>query len=147
MANGNRSNSFALFGGNAGCEKGLDAASLAEEGERTVAGADEVAGTVDDLLQDRFEIELAKDIKSRIVQSEEFPVLLCQPRLEPANDPEDSLGEEEGAEQHNASQEEITGPPLEKVGRDDVPRQLQRPQEEKRSEDCEQLEAAEGHHS
>jgi hypothetical protein len=76
VANGNRSNPFALFGGDARREKGLDPTPLAEEGERAVAGADEVAGAIDDLLQDGLEIQLAENAEPGIVQGKELPVLL-----------------------------------------------------------------------
>ena len=145
VANGDRSDPLPLLGGDARGEERLDATSLAEEGERAVAGADEVAGAVDDLLQDGLEIELAENAEPGIVQGQELLVLLRELRLEPADDTEDRLGEEERAEQHDAGQEEMTGPALEEGGRDDLPRQLERPQEEQRRQDGEQLEATERH--
>ena len=50
--------------------------SLAEEGERAVAGADEVARAVDDLLQDGLEVELTENAEPGIVQGQELLVLL-----------------------------------------------------------------------
>ena len=142
MANGESVRSASLLGGDAG---GMpDAAALAEERERAVAGADEVAGTVDDLLQDGLQIELAENAEPGIVQGQ-LLVLLRQLRLEAADDTEDGLSEEERAEQHDASQEELAGPALEKGRRDDLPRQFERRQEEQRRQDGEQLEATQRH--
>ena len=39
-------------------------------GERSVASADEVAGTVDDLLQDGLEVELTENAEPGIVQGQ-----------------------------------------------------------------------------
>ena len=76
MADGNRSDALPFLGGDARREERLDAAALAQEGERAVAGADEVARAVDDLLQDGLEIELAEDAESGVVQRQQLPVLL-----------------------------------------------------------------------
>src|SRR5215207_106642 len=147
VANGNRADPLPLLGGDARSEERFDPTPVAEERERTVAGADEVTGAVDDLLQDGLEIELTENAEPGIVQRQELLVLLRELHLEPADDTEDGLGEEERAEEDDASQEELTGPALEKGGRDDLPRQLERSQEEQRRQDGEQLEATKCHRS
>ena len=54
--------------------------SCAQQRERAVAGADEVARAVDDALQERFQVALAQDAEPRAVQGEQLPVLPGQPR-------------------------------------------------------------------
>src|SRR5688500_19742040 len=75
VANGNRSDPLPLFGGDARGEERLDAASLAEEGERAIAGAHEVPGTVDDLLQDGLQIKLTKNAEPGIMKGQELLAL------------------------------------------------------------------------
>src|SRR5919107_912426 len=75
VANGNRSDPLPLLGSDARGEERLDATPVMEERERTVAGTDEVARAVDDLLQDGFEIELTQDAEPGIVQGQELLVL------------------------------------------------------------------------
>src|SRR5215204_3888329 len=116
MANGDRPDPFALRGGDTRGEKCLDATTLAEEGERTVTRAHEITRAVNHLLQDDFEVELTEDAEPGIVQGQELLVLLGEPRLEPADDTEDGFGEEECAEEDDASQEQITGPAREEGG-------------------------------
>src|SRR5829696_754403 len=145
VASGNRSDPLPLLGHDARGEERFDAASLAEEGERTVASTDEVSRAVDDLLQHGLQIELAENAEPGIVQCQELLVLLSEPRLEPADNTEDGLGEEERTEQDDASQEELTGPALKEGGRDDVPGQLERSQEEQRRQDGKQLESTKRH--
>src|SRR5215211_7166878 len=70
VTNGNRSDPLPLFGCDARGEECLDPTSLAQQGERAVAGADEVAGTVNDLLQDGLQVELTENAEPGIVQSE-----------------------------------------------------------------------------
>src|SRR5215203_648244 len=145
VANGNRSNPLPLFGSDARGEECLDATALAEKGERAVAGADKVASAIDDLLQNGLQVELTENAEPGIVQGQKLLVLLGELRLEPADDTENRLGEKEGAEQDDASQEELTGPALKESRRDDLACQLERRQEEQRRQDGEQLEAAERH--
>src|SRR5215211_3066896 len=80
VANGNRSDPLPLLGRDARGQERLDATPVADEGERTVAGADEVTRAVDDLLQDRLEIQLAENAEAGIVQRQELLVLLCELR-------------------------------------------------------------------
>src|SRR5215207_11310513 len=76
VANGNRSNALPLLGGDARGEECFDPSTLAEEGERSVARAHEVAVTVDDLLQDGLEVELTENAEPGIMEGQEFLVLL-----------------------------------------------------------------------
>src|SRR5687768_17216404 len=76
VANGDRSDPLPLCGGDPRGEERLDTPSLAQEGERAVAGADEVTRAVDDLLQDGLEVELAENAEPGIVQGQELLILL-----------------------------------------------------------------------
>ena len=60
VANGNRSDPLPLLGGDARGEECFDPPPSRRR-ESAVAGADEVAGTVDDLLQDGLEVELTEN--------------------------------------------------------------------------------------
>ena len=75
----------------------------------------------------------------------ELLVLLRQLRLEAADDTEDGLGEEERAEQNDASQESWPGQPWKRAGEMTCRASAERRQEEQRRQDGEQLEATQRH--
>src|SRR5438552_3561431 len=83
-----------LFGCDTRRDKGVDAARRRRDGQRTVAGVEQIGGVVDYLLQDDVQAELARHVQSGLVQREELAVLMPEPRLHALDPTEDGLAEQ-----------------------------------------------------
>lgn len=124
---------LALLLAQAGGQEAVDVAHLVDDGDRTEAGVEELAGLIDDLLEDGVEVELAVDVQGGAVQGQELAVAPRQALVQPVEDAVEGPEQEQDGDRQDSVQHEPAGPAIQ-VGVQKLKCVLENPDEEDQAE-------------
>ena len=139
-----RADPAALLLGDAAGHERLDAPGRVVDGERTEAGAEELAGAVHHLLEHGLEVELAGDVERGAVQGEQLGVARLEPEVEPLDEVEQDADQEDRAE-HDQGVEQQAGVGVLLVGQQTAPHDVQEDDEQEEPTQGGPLQPRQGH--